>query len=378
MTGSMRQRVVRSLPGIGWRDVKLAERAEQVAALRAQIGDLQAQIADLRAERATARAELDRCRKDALAPSYQFQIWQVRRMAATLRQADPRRHHPSRQVALKLRNYQLVASHGFAVPEVYGAWTGYQDIVLHDLPDTFVVKSDLGAGARGVLPLRRVGADAYEVVDGSRVLSTHEVREHFERSTTSFGPYFAEELLQDEGGRPIPDDVKFYAFYGKVGHFRVRRSEQHGDTTLDTHHYFDADGGSLAKVNLLREHTAELARPSRWEEMSELVRHITRAVPVPFLRVDLYQTTRGPVFGEFTRAGGGQHRYRREHGALLGTMWEQAQTRIEMDVALGRPYQVLHGTSPSPNPYPADHISRQADPGTWAVTSAPCEQWCRD
>ena len=83
--------------------------------------------------------------------------------------------------------------------------------------------------------------------------------------------------------------------------------------------------------------------------MLEHARVFSKAVPLPFVRVDLYGTTKGIVMGEITLLPGGNQHYIPVQDARLGKMWEEAEMRLQIDLARnGRPYAILPGEHPIP------------------------------
>lgn len=384
------RRVVRALPPIRRRDAALAERADELGELRAEVRTLQGALRERpqpkkpQPEKPQPVASSERATdgpvnllKLAETPSFSRQLFELRRGTAELRPLDPDKQHPLRQMPFKLRNYRLAASHGMLVPEVYGTWSQAAEIDLGALPDTFVVKSDQGAGSHGVLPLRRTGDDAYTVAGGRAVLSGNDVRHRLGAKVSLRGPYFAEEMLVQDGGGSIPDDIKIYAAYGEILQVLLRRVDKHGDLSRTRFRYVDAAGRALGQVVPGVREDLRVPVPERLEEMLEIARHLSRAVALSFVRVDLYDTSRGIVFGELTRCPGERKVYYPEHDAAMGLAWGQARWRLELDILRGRSAHIIYGPYPAPNPYPASHVSASEEPGTWAPQVYDCDQWCR-
>lgn len=372
---NLRRRVARAVPAIARRDAELARRKQRIDKLKGSVDALEAQLEKTRAE-AARRVDLD----DYLSrPSFHRNILTLRRTTVDLRELDPQFRHPLRHLPFKLRNYRFAASHGIPVPTVLRTWTSPEEIALGDLPEAFVVKSDGGAGSHGVLPLRRTEEDVYQTLDGERTLTAEEVRAHFvERAGAGriSGPYFVEAVLRQPGGGPIPDDIKIYATYGEVHQVLLRRVGRHGDLRSVTRRYVAADGSDLGEVLVGTPADHGIPVPDSLGTMVAIARHLSLASGLPFVRVDLYDTDEGVVLGEVTRAPGGNQRFRPDHDELLGRAWEDAAYRIDLDVLAGRPPGLLHGAHPAPNPYPPEHVSQSADPGSWAPTVVPCGQWC--
>lgn len=382
---TLRSRIAGRLPGIAWRDARLAERADQVAQLRSEVAAAEAMAqrrADELAEElrrtksALKKANQALALADTKHPSFRRDLTNLRRTLTDLRTVDPDQHHPQRHIPFKLRNYRLAASHGVPTPTVYRSWASIADIDLAGLPDTFVLKSDGGAGGHGVLPLRRTGDDAYELLDGTQTFTEQGVRDRFAAVGTLSPPFFAEETLVQPGGGAIPDDVKIYAAYGNIMHTLLRRMPEHANLGTARYRYLDADAQDLGNVAPGQSIDPDIPHPEGLAEMMGYAVHLSRAAGISFVRVDLYATDRGPVLGEITRVPGGAQRYIAEHDERLGKIWETGRWELDLDLVAGRPFGVLHGTYPAPNLYPEGHISTREDPGSWAIQVVPCEQWC--
>lgn len=383
MTGSLR-RVLRRLPVVG----PLARRARQAVHSPELIADRDDKIARLRRDvskeqgarkRAQEQLAVDRPeRMDSTPPSFRRNLLELRRNIEVLRPYDPEAVHPALQIPRKLRNYRLAASHGVAVPDILGVWARERDIDLSGLPEVFVLKSDLGAGGNGVFPLRRVDEDRYAVIGGQEVLSTADLQERFAARRSTGAPFFAEAFLEQRvPTEQIPDDVKIFAHYGQVTMVMVRQMPVHANLDHARYRYTDAHGQDLgediapgAKIDL------SIPLPEPLGDFTRVAEHLSKALAVPFIRVDIYDTVKGPVLGELTRAPGGRQRYRRDHDLAMGRVWDEARWRLDLDVIDGRPLRNLHGLHPAPNHYPEGHRSRQDDPRGWQVVTADCAQWC--
>jgi hypothetical protein len=377
LRGSLRRRV----PGIAWRDELLAARAEEVSALRRELRAAQRRLVALEKPEASASPRSSRPQAGATpertsTPSFRRRIHDLRRGVEDLRALDPEAAHPLLQVARKLRNHRLAASHGVRTPRVLAVWEGADQLDLDGLPDEFVLKSDGGAGGRGVLPLRRLGPDSFGPVGGGPedVLTREQIVGRYRAARSVEGPVFAEELLRRPGREGLPDDIKIYTFYGKVGQVLLRRMPVHADLRAARYRFLDGTGEDLGpRASLTHRIDPAILPPEQLETYLDVARHLSRAMALPFVRVDLYETGDGPVFGELTRGPGGPQRYRPDHDEAMGLMWEQAQRRLDLDVVAGRPLANLHGNRPTTSLYPVGHPSVAA---RWPVVTAPCEQWC--
>jgi len=309
--------------------------------------------------------------------SFYRRLGDLRRGTTELRKLESHLRHPLARIPRKLRNYRLAASHGVSVPRVLAVWAEAEQIALDDMPETFVLKSDQGAGGRGVLPLRRTGRDEFAEVAGTHTLSHEEVVEKL-RHPSLAPPYFAEELLVEPGGGELPEDVKLYMFYGEVGQVMLRRMRTHADLGQARFRYMDQHGRDLGDVASGRPFDNTIATPERLGDYLDLARHLSRAIALPFVRVDLYETSSGPVFGELTRGPGGRQRYRPDHDRMLGELWDRAQYRLDLDVTDGRPLRNLHGEHPAASLYPDVPGAPWAEPaGSEQFVPVPCRAWCQ-
>ncbi|WP_141495019.1 ATP-grasp fold amidoligase family protein [Kytococcus schroeteri] len=266
------------------------------------------------------------------------------------------KNHPRRQIPKKLENFALAASHGVRPPHVHAVWRTPEAIDLAGLPDEFVLKSNGGAGSRGVYPVRRVPglADTYEVADETRRrLTGAEIIHNLTTDKKLSRPWFAEELLvSDVGGAGLPMDYKFFSFYGEVGFAFTRHAPMHrgaeGWMDAQEFRYVDGEGQDIEMRTGASRRDVPLS--PLLPEMLEAAKVLSRAVPLPFVRVDLYGTPQGVVMGEITLMPGSHVTDLLPlQDARLGRMWEEAEMRLQIDLAHnGRPYAILAGDHPVP------------------------------
>lgn len=387
MLENLRSLMRHQVPALARRDELLAQRAEQLVDSREALEAAQEQVrlleAKLRRQRRRGRAAAAVApapsppSDSALQPSFLRQMRDLRRGVHDLNELDPTYSHPLAQVPRKLRNYRLAASHGVAPPPLYATWESLAEVDLSVLPDDFVMKADRGAGGRGVLPLRRRDVDAYQMVASGQVLTQHEVVEHFRSSNPPVGaPFFAEKLLLDPSTGSLPDDIKLYMFYGEIGHIVMCRVSREGGRARKYFRLLDGTGADLGPdVAPTRPIDSSISVPKDLPRLLRAARHLSRAVALPFIRVDLYETEDGPMFGELTCGPGGKQIYRPDHDARLGWLWENGQYRLDLDVVAGRPLQNLHGEHPVSPIYRAASGSH-ASAAERADARVLCARWC--
>ena len=290
-------------------------------------------------------------------PSFVTELFAARRIRQRLSDQGLM-DHPRREIPKKLQNFALAATHGVQPPTIHAIWRTAEEIDLSQLPETFVIKSNGGAGSRGVYPLRRVPGetDLYEVADESRRRITGaEVVTHLTTDKMLTGPWFAEELLvPDVGDSALPSDVKIYAFYGQIGYGFARQAPLHrgsaGWHTRLGFRYFDENGEDIEMRGGESERSRlDIPVSPHLPQMLEAAKVLSAAVPLPFVRVDLYGTTKGIVMGELTLVPGGDQYYVTHQDVRMGKMWEEAEMRLQIDLARnGRPYAILPGEHPIP------------------------------
>lgn len=338
-------------------------------------------IAALTKDRETVAAAHEQERQRAHdAPSFQHLLHTLRQQARISVRYDGAAQTPLMQIPYKLRNYRLAQSHGIAVPEILAVWESATAIDnLEHLPERFVLKSDGGAGSSGVFLLERTDTDRYTMLGTTRTFSQRELAAHLIGLDMHRvrPPFFVEAfLLSDPAASEIPEDVKIYSSHGRILQIMLRRVGKHGAPSTVRTRFIDADGADLDAVALDRAGDATIPLPRWLPEMVAAARHLSRAVGVPFCRVDLYDGIDGPVLGEITRAPGGAQRYRAAHDRWMGEQWLRGAVDLARDLTKGRPYGVLHGDRPATNHYPASHAARSTDPGAWQPQVVPCGQWC--
>ena len=211
---------------------------------------------------------------------------------------------------------------------------------------------------------------------GDGEYSEEELREHIRSlGREARAPFFAEEMLHGPDGGPIPDDVKCYMFYGEVGHILVRTVGEHGNAETIRLKFVDEHGTDYGPVAVGRKHDPEIVVPQTLPRMVEVARHLSRAVGLPFCRVDLYDTSKGIVLGEITRApSGGNERFLETHDEMLGARWLEGSARLNADLSAGRPFGPLFGGQKDLHHYPASDSPRSA--ANFGRTVVDCSRWC--
>ncbi|MCH8561206.1 ATP-grasp fold amidoligase family protein [Nesterenkonia sp. DZ6] len=396
---NLRSRMVQRVPGISWRDRKLEFLETRLATVESERVKLTQQLSAAReqggSDRAEASAQVQRLTEELQAAEQLARSERLRRRApsfeallsayaaqhsAALRHGN-RGLSPMAQIPYKLRNYSLAQSHGVRTPQISGVWGAASEVSLRDVTaDRIVLKGDGGHSAKGVFPLERV-SDGWRSLDGT-IRFTGDVP-----PPTVLGPlgkarvpFFAEEFLESPSGWAIPEDVKLYCAYGEVLQVYVMRSSSDGNMEREnfSSRFFDAHGEPFGEIRRGLRYDTGIEAPSQLPELVEAARHLSRAVGLPFIRVDMYATRTGPVLGELTSVpSGGKQSYMQGHDQQMGQAWVDAAAALERDLMLGRPFGTLFGDAEYTWMYPeARNKANMHHPDNWTRRTARCAEWC--
>lgn len=233
----------------------------------------------------------------------------------------------------------FVRSLGISTPTTYRTYSDVDDLSLAGLPDEFVVKPTFLSSSYGVMVLKKAGDKWF---DGLRKQEHSEEsiraiqQSHWHQSESTNKQIVIEERVIDASGAFVPDDWKFFAFQGRIGliHRTIR------DSPRNRHAFYEgdftpigADDTSLIEVNEGIVNRVAASPPACWRRFLLAARRISIATPTPFVRVDMYQSEKGPVFGEFTLVPGTFFYEDREKmlpkmSGILGMMWEDAEREL--------------------------------------------------
>lgn len=234
----------------------------------------------------------------------------------------------------KVRGEEFVRSLGIPTPERLRTFASPAKIKLDGLPDSFVLKPTFMSSSFGVMVLSRT-YEGFRDHLRNRDLTIDEIREEQQKHADSVEratkEWIVEEKAVDAGGAEVPDDWKFFTFQGRIGliHRTVRGPR-------NTHSFFDGDflpiplESGMLETNEKIIDRAVTSPPDSWQTMLNYARRISVAVPSPFVRIDMYNTVSGPLFGEFTLVPGTFFYEDREKmlpplSSRMGRMWEEAE-----------------------------------------------------
>jgi len=211
--------------------------------------------------------------------------------------------------------------------ELYAVWHDLKDIDISYLPDSFVLKMNNGCG------------DILIVKDKAKI-TNEEVCKYFKNLfNKKFGVYNGEYHYWDI--KPciiveqlLPDnqitDYKFYCSNGKVKFILVCINRCRTDVNFDTYdiqwnHY---DVHVLSKSKKCKPGNANVKIPFSLNKMVEVCQILSKGIP--FVRIDLFEIDKTPMFGEMTLtpAGGFITYYAQEFLDKLGDFVELPEKTI--------------------------------------------------
>lgn len=227
----------------------------------------------------------------------------------------------------KLGVRALAASQKILTPEIYQGPMEIGGIDWRQLPPTFVIKPDRGAGKAGVYVLRRRSAENYtDLIRGRAVTEADvmaELRAASDKGEISGSSIIAEAALLREGDG-IAFDWKCYAFQGEVALiWQISRGagERHS-------RFLDSGWRDLGPVRRGLKVTSTLPPPTMPEAILDAASRLSVAVPAPFVRVDLYEHAGKIYLGEMTPMPGSGQRFTRELDLAMGEAWQRAERRL--------------------------------------------------
>lgn len=238
----------------------------------------------------------------------------------------------------KLVTYELLDLLAVPHPDLYGVWPDIREVDLEALPDRFCLKAADGSTSQGVLLLERRSPGTYlEALRRSTMTADAIVellRDEADRERVT-RQVFAEAWIDATDREAAPYDWKAYSFYGEIGCILQMRRLPGQRSRLK---FYAPDGEDMGKVRDPERCDPTLPVSPHLARMVEMAERVSAALPMPFIRVDMFDGPDGPMVGEVTPTPGGQQLFRRDVDESLGLMWEAAERRLVDDMLAGREF----------------------------------------
>jgi hypothetical protein len=234
----------------------------------------------------------------------------------------------------KMRAYQFVDLLGIRRPKVFTSTATLSDIPFSE---RIVIKPYSGSSSKGVYIVFDSNA-IYKVKTSERLSGWNALRESLANEIATGAikqdRWIVEEFVCEEDAQMTPArDLKFYAFYGRIGlvlevirYPKTRYCFWTGEgTRTDAGAYsgklFDGAGFDPGTLVMAEKLSSEM--------------------PTPFCRIDFLRTGSQTYFCEFTPRPGGAWLYDERTDRLLGDYYLDAEGRLLSDLLAGRTFDVF-------------------------------------
>jgi len=199
-----------------------------------------------------------------------------------------------------------------------------------------VVKPVLGCAGTGVFLVKTM-EDITELKTGRILRSWAQLKARVSQILAErkvpFDAWMVEEFIFDASGN-IPVDLKFNAFYGRIGWVtEIRRPP---DIRF---HFMDGEGKTI-KEGLFRKKELFVGEGIRREEIA-LAERISLEIPVPFMRIDFLRGVDGLVLNEFTPRPGSTGYMNETWDSHFGRMYHEAEARLLNDLLSGKRFDTF-------------------------------------
>lgn len=215
---------------------------------------------------------------------------------------------------------------GIATPTILIGPTAIDTLDLTSLPECFVLKPVIGGSGNGVFVLRRDGELYIDLLRGGARVSETEVREEI-RALDAAGLVSGDAILVEEAllhGEGPANDWKIYAFQGETPLvLQINRSREGRRSS-----YYDGQWRRLGQVRWTADKAVDLPRPEHPDALLEAASRVSKVLPIPFARIDLYEAGGAVYLGEITAIPGSTQRYSKAVDLDMGGAWERAEERL--------------------------------------------------
>lgn len=222
----------------------------------------------------------------------------------------------------KHNSREFAKMHGCRVPDLYWQGKDFKTIDFESLPHQYVIRPTVGHSARLVYLMQ----GNTNLLDNCTYTKEAVVAEMFSVSVQNPATEFlCEEFLTDENGtHRIPDDYKFYMFNGEVACIQViNRFGPRKEGVKGTAQYYDESWNIISKLKKSAYSEGKYQPPPKClQEMISYAKTLSKAYRI-FVRVDLYATQKGAVFGEFCPTPARGYGFTSFGSKLLITEWER-------------------------------------------------------
>ena len=230
--------------------------------------------------------------------------------------------HWQRLLENKHNSREFAKRMGCRVPVLY--WQGKDPALLdfEGLPPQYVIRPTVGHSAKSVYLMK----GNLNLLDGCTYTKEDIKAEMLKFSAQNQDVVFlCEEFLADErGSYRIPDDYKFYMFNGEIACLQlINRFGPKQDGIKGTVRFYDEHWQPMEIIRKSAYAEGEYQEaPGCLPEMIRFAKTLSKEYRI-FVRVDLYATQKGAVFGEFCPTPARGHGFTPFGNKLLINAWDK-------------------------------------------------------
>ena len=262
-------------------------------------------------------------------PSFRYKLEEQKRRAKALKRLSLR--DPLNSINDKDRAYTFADIHGIDHPKLIAHYDSIEHVVWEEMPERFVLKTRWGTSNHGVKALVREEPGVFYDLLRNRSWTVEEIVEHQAQVETEgivSRTMFAEELILKPGTMQVVDDWKFYCFDGEVGLCMQKDMRATADQSQWRFKFWDRDWNDLGPIKFADRVDQDLAPPSDPTVLLDMAERLSAIIQRPFIRIDLFESERGPVLGELTPRPAPPQVFVPEIDEMLGRLWEEAEQRV--------------------------------------------------
>lgn len=204
--------------------------------------------------------------------------------------------------------------------------------------DHLVLKPNNGKSAAGVFCLIREGS-AYRELKSGKLRTALRLRELADETYGKLGradDWLVEELLVNPVDEAQPAlDYKFFCFHGRVEMIFQKGEVVLGKRRKAAVRFYDREGVPVDTGLRPEAVSDQLSLPGSTDAMVAEAERVSGLITTPFMRVDLYDTHRGIVLGEFTPGPGRMYQLNAEWKARLTRRWHETADALQVALASG-------------------------------------------
>ncbi len=279
------------------------------------------------------RSIIHRWRAQPSEPSFMAMVRMERRVADLAAQLQGIHRREVWDFNTKVGIKRVASRFGVRTPAILADQALPREISWDILPETFVAKPVWGAGGVGVRVLRRIPDGYHDAISGTSFTLDQLCSGWDELAASGL---ISHELIVEEvvgDGSLLPLDWKAYAFRGEVelilqvdrnGGKRIRYYDKHWNTPAFLYYGQNKNNGNG--------NGKSLPPPRHPEEIIICASKISRELPLPFIRVDLYEDDEGVLLGELTPRPGHAFPFRPQWDRHLGEAWERSEARLRIEL----------------------------------------------